>query len=93
MPKEAKMNEVKKPKKTMLVFYLVTLAIMMVINMVLVPFIHDMQIKEIDYGSFMTMTEVGNVGRVQIVASENYILFTDKRKNRYTKRASSAIPR
>ncbi len=72
------MNEVKKPKKTMLVFYLVTLAIVMVINMVLVPFISDLQIKEIDYGSFMSMTETGNVGRVQIVASENYILFTDK---------------
>ena len=65
------MNEVKKPKKTMLVFYLVTLAIVMVINMVLVPFINSMQVKETDYGSFMSMTEAGNVGRVQIVASEN----------------------
>ena len=37
MPKEANMNEVKKPKKTMLVFYLITLAIVMLINMVLVP--------------------------------------------------------
>ncbi|MBQ8259855.1 MAG: AAA family ATPase, partial [Clostridia bacterium] len=72
------MNEVKKPKKTMLVFYLVTLAIVMVINMVLVPFISDMQIKDTDYGTFMTMTEMGDIGQVQIVESENYILFTDK---------------
>ena len=72
------MNEVKNPKKKMLVFYLVTLAIVMIINMVLVPFFSDMQIKETDYGSFMTMTESGEIGQVQIVESENYILFTDK---------------
>jgi len=72
------MNEVKKPKKTMLVFYLVTLAIVMVINMVLVPFINSMQVKETDYGTFMSMTESGDIGQVQIVESENYILFTDK---------------
>ena len=72
------MNEVKNPKKKMLIFYIATLAIVMIINMVLVPFFSDMQIKETDYGSFMSMTEAGEIGQVQIVASENYILFTDK---------------
>ena len=72
------MNEIKKPKKTMLIFYIATLAIVMIINMVLVPLITDMQIKETDYGSFMSMTEAGDIGQVQIVESENYILFTDK---------------
>ena len=78
MPKEAKMNEVKKPKKTMLVFYLITIAIVMLINMVFVPFIHDLQIKETDYGSFINMTLSKEIGQVQIVESENYILFTDR---------------
>ena len=72
------MNEVKNPKKKMLIFYIATLAIVMIINMVLVPFFSDMRIKETDYGSFMSMTESGEIGQVQIVASENYILFTDK---------------
>ena len=72
------MNEVKNPKKKMLIFYIATLAIVMIINMVLVPFFSDMRIKETDYGSFMSMTESGQIGQVQIVASENYILFTDK---------------
>ena len=72
------MNEVKNPKKKMLIFYIATLAIVMIINMVLVPLFSDMQIKETDYGSFMSMTESGEIGQVQIVASENYILFTDK---------------
>lgn len=72
------MNEVKKPKKTMLVFYIVTLAIVMIINMVLVPFFSDMRIKETDYGSFINMTLSGQIGQVQIVESENYILFTDR---------------
>ena len=66
--KEAEMNEVKNPKKKMLVFYIVTLAIVMIINMVLVPLFSDMRIKETDYGSFMSMTEAGEIGQVQIVA-------------------------
>lgn len=72
------MNEVKNPKKKMLVFYIVTLAIVMIINMVLVPLFSDMRIKETDYANFMNMTAARDIGQVQIVESENYILFTDK---------------
>ena len=72
------MNEVKKPKKQLGIFYLIVLGCLLVFNMVIMPWIANSQVKEVDYGTFMTMTENGEVGSVQIVELENYIVFTDK---------------
>ena len=72
------MNEVKKPKKTLLIFYCVVLALMLLVNMVVIPNILAHRVKEVDYGAFITMTKEGNVGLVQISESENLITFTDK---------------
>ena len=72
------MNEVNKPKRTLRIFYFVVLAGLLVFNMVIMPMIMNAQVKETDYGTFMTMTNEGNVGLVQIVETENYIMFTDK---------------
>ena len=72
------MNEVSKPKKQLRIFYLVVLIGLLVFNMVIIPMIMNAQVKETDYGTFMTMTNEGNVGLVQIVETENYIMFTDK---------------
>ena len=59
-------------------FYLVALVVLLMLNMVVMPMIMNAQVKETDYGTFMTMTNEGNIGRVQIVETENYIMFTDK---------------
>ena len=59
-------------------FYLIALAVLLVLNMVIMPMIMNAQVKETDYGTFMTMTNEGNIGLVQIVETENYIMFTDK---------------
>ena len=72
------MNEVRKPKKQLVIFYLIVLACLLIFNMVIMPWIANSQVKEVDYGTFMTMTENGEVGSVQIVERENYIVFTDK---------------
>ena len=72
------MKEVNKPKRMLRNFYLVALAVLLVLNMVIMPMIMNAQVKETDYGTFMTMTNEGNVGLVQIVETENYIMFTDK---------------
>ena len=72
------MNEVKNPKKTLLIFYCVVLALMLLVNMVVIPSILAHRVKEVDYGTFITMTKEGNVGLVQISESENLITFTDK---------------
>ena len=70
------MNEVKKPKKPIIFYYIVVLLIMMLFNLLFMPKILARQVREVDYGTFMTMTEEKNIGRVQI--EDNQILFTDK---------------
>ena len=70
------MNEVKQPRRPLLVFYIVMLVLMLLFNMLVVPAISKQQIKEVDYGTFMTMTEEGKIGQVEV--RSNMILFTDK---------------
>ena len=70
------MNEIKKPKKPLIFYYGIALLVVLLLNSILLPSIMHRQIKEVDYGTFMTMTEEKNIGRVQI--EDNQILFTDK---------------
>ena len=71
------MNEVKRPRKPLIIFYIIMLLVMFAFNSLIAPMLAEEQkIKEVDYGTFMTMTEEGNVGSVQI--EENQILFTSK---------------
>ena len=70
------MNEVKKPKKPLIFYYFIVLIAMMLFNLLLMPKILERQIRETDYGTFMTMTEEKNIGRVQV--EDNQIIFTDK---------------
>ncbi len=70
------MDEVKKPKKPLIYYYFIVLLIIMLFNLLLMPRIAQRQIKETDYGTFMTMTEEKNIGLVQV--QDNQILFTDK---------------
>ena len=79
------MNEVKKPKKPILIFYGTMLAMILIFNLIIVPWLAERQIKEVDYGTFMTMTEEGNIGLVQISESENLITFTDKEQKQVYK--------
>ena len=78
----SEMNEVKKPKKPLIYYYFIVLLIIILFNLLLMPQIIQRQIKETDYGTFMTMTEEKNIGRVQV--QDNQIVFTDKEeKNIY----------
>ena len=61
-----------------MIFYCVVLALMLLVNMVVIPNILAHRVKEVDYGTFITMAKEGNVGLVQISESENLITFTDK---------------
>ena len=70
------MNEVKKPKKSIIYYYLIVLLVMMLFNWLVMPWILQRQIQQVDYGTFMTMTEEGNIGQVDI--QSNQIVFTDK---------------
>lgn len=72
------MNEVKKPRKPLIFYYGIALLVIILFNSIIVPRIAGQQIKEVDYGTFMTMTEEKNISLVEINESENQITFTDK---------------
>ena len=70
------MKEVKTPKKPLAIYYAIVLLILLVLNFIIVPWASERQVKEVDYGTFMSMTEQKEIGRVDIEASE--IVFTNK---------------
>ncbi len=76
------MHEVQKPKKPLYYYYGVAMLILMCFNLLAMPYMAEKQVREIDYGTFMTMTENKEIGRVEI--QSNQIIFTDKdEKNIY----------
>lgn len=84
------MNEVKKPKKTLLYYYVIVMIVILLFNLFLMPRIAALQIKEVDYGTFMSMIDNENIGKVDI--QENKILFTDKEQDQVYKTAPLADP-
>ena len=70
------MKEVKTPRKPLAIYYAIVLLLILLLNVVLVPWMNERQIKEVDYGTFMSMTEEKNIGKVDI--ESNQIIFTDK---------------
>ena len=70
------MNEVKQPKKPLAYYYFIVLLVIMLFNFLLMPKLIEQQILEVDYGTFMAMTEEKNIGQVDI--QDNQIVFTDK---------------
>ena len=60
------MKEVKTPKKPLAIYYAIVLLVLMLLNFVLVPWMSERQVKEVDYGTFMSMTEDKDIGRVDV---------------------------
>ena len=76
------MKEVKSPKKPLLYYYGVVLLVLLVFNLVITPLLLKQEVTEVDYGTFMSMTESKNIGQVQV--EDQQIVFTDKdEKNVY----------
>lgn len=72
------MNEVKKPKKPLIYYYAIVLLALLLFNFLAMPWLMQRQIQQVDYGTFISMTENGEIGQVEIQAQENQIIFTDK---------------
>ena len=70
------MKEVKPSKKPLAIYYAIVLLVLLVINLVVMPWLAERQVQEVDYGTFMSMTEQENIGKVDI--QSNQIIFTDK---------------
>ena len=81
------MNEVKKPKKPLMFYYGIVMLIIILFNFFAVPWIAGQQVKEVDYGTFMSMIEEKNIGLVEISELENQIVFTDKEEKQVYKTA------
>ena len=70
------MNEVKAPKKPLIYYYCIVMLVLLLMNLFIAPLLRQARIKEVDYGTFMSMTENKEIGEVEI--EDNRILFTDK---------------
>ena len=79
------MNEVKKPKKPLMFYYGIVMLIIILFNFFAVPWIAGQQVKEVDYGTFMSMIEEKNIGLVEISELENQIVLPIKKKNIFIK--------
>lgn len=80
--KGIQMNEIKTPKKPIAFYYIIALGVLMLLNFLVIPWISGNRIEDVDYGTFITMTENGAVGSVEV--QTNQILFTDRsEKNVY----------
>ena len=84
------MKEVKSPKKPLLYYYGIVLLILFLFNMFVTPMIMENRVKEVDYGTFMNMTEDKNIGEVEI--SDSQILFTDKAETQIYKTGTMDDP-
>ena len=72
------MNEVKSPKKPLLYYYMIAILVVLLFNLLAMPWLAEHQIKDVDYNTFVSMTEQGKISQVEIQQQSNRILFTSK---------------
>ena len=70
------MKEVKQPKRLLIYYYIAAMAILLLFNFLVLPLLSKAAVEEVDYGTFMKMTEDGEIGKVDV--QENQIVFTNK---------------
>ena len=76
------MNEIKQPdKRPLIYYYLIAIVVVLLLNSLLVPMYAKRSVKEVDYGTFMTMTEDNEISKVEI--ESNKIIFEDKNSQVY----------
>ena len=72
------MEQVKRPKKPLMFYYTIVLIILILFNIIAMPYIKEKQIKDVDYGTFISMTEKKEIKKVELQQQDNTILFTGK---------------
>ena len=72
------MQEVKKPRKPLIYYYVIVIAILLLFNFLFMPWVAERRVRQVGYETFMEMTEEGDIGRVEIDQSDNEIVFTNK---------------
>ena len=84
------MQQVKKPKKPLIFYYVLVLLVMFVLNTFVVPGFLKHQIKEVDYGTFLTMLDDKEVAMAQV--EDDVIYFTDNNKDNPTYYSTVPFP-
>lgn len=77
------MKEVKNPKRPMAYYYAIVLLVLLGLNFIVLPYMAERQVKEVDYGTFITMTEESKIGKVEV--ESNQIIFTNKDESKIYK--------
>ena len=77
------MKEIKNPKRPLVYYSVIVLLVIIAFNLIAVPAMANAQVKEVDYGTFMSMTDKGDIGKVQV--ESNQIIFTDKANQNFYK--------
>ncbi len=77
------MKEVKQPKKPLLYYYSIVLAVLLVFNIFVAPLLTAREVEEVDYGRFMSMMESQDIGLVEV--QSNQIVFSDKAQEHFFK--------
>ena len=72
------MQEVKKPRKPLIYYYAIVLAVLLLFNFLLMPWAAERQVQEVGYDTFIEMTEKEEIGQVQINQEDNEVIFTNK---------------
>ena len=72
------MQEVKKPRKPLIYYYIIVLAVLLIFNFLLMPWAAERRVTEVGYDRFIEMTEEKDVGQVETNQEDNEIVFTDK---------------
>ena len=72
------MQEIKKPRKPLIYYYVIVLAVLLLFNFLIMPWAAERRVREVGYETFMEMTENRDIGKVEIDQSDNEILFTNK---------------
>ena len=70
------MKEVKTPRKPLIYYYSIVVLALLILNFLIAPLFLQRQVKEVDYGTFMSMIEDQNIGKVEV--EDTQIVFTDK---------------
>lgn len=84
------MNEVKRPKKPLLYYYGIVFAVLLIFNLLIAPMLFNKAVKEVDYGTFMRMTQEENIGQVEV--TDNQIIFSNKDNTEFYKTGTMSDP-
>ena len=81
------MHEVKKPRKPLIFYYVIVMVVLMLFNLLVTPYINQPEIQDVDYGTFMSMTENQQIGQVQVQQQKTIFFLQIKKERHFTGQA------